>query len=341
MEHVISHDLDEIHQLPASRSHRPRRARTRGVGHPPGRGARLLRRRGRALAALQMVASWRVLPLGLATIGTTDLGTVHEPGQRGRADTDVCSLEDGDGADALLAADLQGWLFIPSRGEQRPSAVLGFDTLRPGPIARPGELSLLRMACDAIENAVARESLERDRERLEANLQHARRMETVGALTSGIAHNFNNIIGAILGYTETAQAYVGPERRSMESLSRNPAGGRASAGPRRPDPHFRPRRSVALHAGVSARRSSPRRSRFWTSLSLPGVKIAVTQGFRPPMSGAPQPTCNRSFSRSARTPRRPWTRRARSRSRSTCSSSPSPCRPTPASCRRAVMPSLP
>jgi signal transduction histidine kinase len=132
---------------------------------------------------------------------------------------DVCSLEDGEGADALLAADLQGWLFIPSSGEQRPSAVLGFDTLRPGPIARPGELSLLRMACDAIENAVAREFLERDRERLEANLQHARRMETVGALTSGIAHNFNNIIGAILGYTETAQAYVGPERRSMESLT--------------------------------------------------------------------------------------------------------------------------
>jgi len=66
---------------------------------------------------------------------------------------------------------------------------------------------------------LARESLERDRERLEASLQHARRMETVGALTSGIAHNFNNIIGAILGYTETAQAYVGPERRSIESLT--------------------------------------------------------------------------------------------------------------------------
>jgi hypothetical protein len=27
-------------------------------------------------------------------------------------------------------------------------------------------------------------------------------METIGALASGIAHNFNNIVGAILGYTE-------------------------------------------------------------------------------------------------------------------------------------------
>lgn len=131
---------------------------------------------------------------------------------------DVRKLEPGEESAALLAAGLHGWLFIPSRGGRYPSAVLGFDTLQPGPIARPGDLSLLRMACDAITNAVARESLERDRERLEANLQHARRMETLGALTSGIAHNFNNIIGAISGYAETAQAYVEPGRRPMESL---------------------------------------------------------------------------------------------------------------------------
>ena len=33
-------------------------------------------------------------------------------------------------------------------------------------------------------------------------------METVGALASGIAHNFNNIIAAILGYVEMAEAQV-------------------------------------------------------------------------------------------------------------------------------------
>jgi signal transduction histidine kinase len=132
---------------------------------------------------------------------------------------DIRKLEAGEGAEDLLGAGVRGWLFILSRGQRGPSAMLGFDALRPGPIARPAELSLLLMACDAIANAVARESLERDRERLEANLQHARRMETLGALTSGIAHNFNNIIGAISGYAETAQAYVGPGKRPMESLA--------------------------------------------------------------------------------------------------------------------------
>lgn len=44
-------------------------------------------------------------------------------------------------------------------------------------------------------------------------------METIGALASGIAHNFNNITGAILGYTETAQAQVGAQGRVAGSLN--------------------------------------------------------------------------------------------------------------------------
>jgi C4-dicarboxylate-specific signal transduction histidine kinase len=58
------------------------------------------------------------------------------------------------------------------------------------------------MAFDAIGQAVGRVLLQREKERLEANLQQARRMETIGTFASGIAHNFNNIVGAILGYTE-------------------------------------------------------------------------------------------------------------------------------------------
>jgi signal transduction histidine kinase len=121
-------------------------------------------------------------------------------------------------AGALHAANIQSWLCIPAMGEQRVRAVLGFDTVGGQPEERWCELGLLRMAFDAIANALDREALERDRERLQENLQHARRMETIGAFASGIAHNFNNIIGAILGYAETAQTYVRPGSRPVESL---------------------------------------------------------------------------------------------------------------------------
>jgi signal transduction histidine kinase len=107
--------------------------------------------------------------------------------------------------DALAAVDLLGWACV-SRGEVDGSRMLlGFDFVtHPCRITCPGELGLLRMALDAIANAFCRRSFEQERGRLELRLQQARRLETVGTFASGIAHNFNNIIGAILGYTEMA-----------------------------------------------------------------------------------------------------------------------------------------
>ena len=64
------------------------------------------------------------------------------------------------------------------------------------------------MAFDAISQCCRQGISQREKERLEASLQQARRMETIGTFASGIAHNFNNIVGAILGYTEMADAPV-------------------------------------------------------------------------------------------------------------------------------------
>jgi signal transduction histidine kinase/FixJ family two-component response regulator len=83
--------------------------------------------------------------------------------------------------------------------------LFGFDFVtHPCRITSVGGLPLLRMALDVIANALDRRSFEQERARLELRLQQARRLETVGTLASGVAHNFNNIIGAILGYTEMA-----------------------------------------------------------------------------------------------------------------------------------------
>jgi nitrogen-specific signal transduction histidine kinase len=46
----------------------------------------------------------------------------------------------------------------------------------------------------------------RARSLIEQRLDHAERLQSVGVLAGGIAHEFNNILGAILGYAEMAHA---------------------------------------------------------------------------------------------------------------------------------------
>ena len=107
----------------------------------------------------------------------------------------------------LAEVGVRGWLCIQASGGKE-AAILGFDAVRAGGLTQWAEFSLFRMAFDAIANAVSRVMLEQEKDRLQANLEQARRMETIGTFASGIAHNFNNIVGAILGYTEMADARV-------------------------------------------------------------------------------------------------------------------------------------
>jgi signal transduction histidine kinase len=69
-----------------------------------------------------------------------------------------------------------------------------------------------------VANAIEREFLERERARLTSRLERARRMQMIGSLASGIAHNFNNIIGAILGYSEMIEPQLTPGTGSAQHL---------------------------------------------------------------------------------------------------------------------------
>jgi PAS domain S-box-containing protein len=57
-----------------------------------------------------------------------------------------------------------------------------------------------------------------ERKRLEEQLLQSQKMEAVGQLAGGVAHDFNNILTAIVGYTDLLAAELGSNVRQLEDL---------------------------------------------------------------------------------------------------------------------------
>ncbi|MGV1099701.1 ATP-binding protein [Thiovibrio sp. JS02] len=74
-----------------------------------------------------------------------------------------------------------------------------------------------------------RKQAEEERERLRGQLGQAQKMESIGRLAGGVAHDFNNMLSVILGHTEMALDKLGPTDPLHDELQAIAKAGRRSA----------------------------------------------------------------------------------------------------------------
>lgn len=77
-----------------------------------------------------------------------------------------------------------------------------------------------REVLSIIRDITVQKTAEKEREDLEAQMQHAQKLESLGVLAGGIAHDFNNLLVGILGNVNLAQKRMVPESPSLELLGK-------------------------------------------------------------------------------------------------------------------------
>lgn len=92
----------------------------------------------------------------------------------------------------------------------------------------PGEVNVFQLHDDAgqrtgfislIRDVTDRMRAEEQRRELEAQLHQAQKMESIGRLAGGVAHDYNNMLSVILGYAQIALAKTPPDSPVQEHLA--------------------------------------------------------------------------------------------------------------------------
>jgi len=100
------------------------------------------------------------------------------------------------------AEGIQSLICLPIRSRGRALGFIGFDSVRTEMNWPPETVAMMRVVGEILANVLERKSATEREQELQRRLARATRMESLGILAGGVAHDLNNILGPLVGYPD-------------------------------------------------------------------------------------------------------------------------------------------
>lgn len=119
---------------------------------------------------------------------------------------------------ALVGTDSVLWLGAPLITDRGVIGVVAVQSYHDSALYTAKDLELLHYAAGTISIAVERKRAEEKRRSLESKVLQSQKVESLGVLAGGIAHQFNNLLQSILGGTGLAAQLLPADNPVQEQL---------------------------------------------------------------------------------------------------------------------------